>query len=239
MSENSVVLDEFGQQALDRLNGIVATRNEKAGIIAAASGDSQQLLEALRDSSDNAQVVKISKEIEALDEKREALFAKRDEILKPVVAETQAKASEGAEGLTAEVDELDSQIRAAKNFLKSMYGDSVIEKVTALVGRKNRSSGGSNGTGRRIRGFDVYVDGTLATLKNAKGEDTSNLSAGAKAAGVDTATIQSAFFEAQGTKDVESFKPTVEFQVTDKEGNAHTVKCVQVTKNPGDAEPGA
>ena len=235
MTENSaqVVLDEFGQTAVDRLNSIISNRNQKAGILAAANGDAQALLEALRESSDNADVVKINTNIDQLESKLFELESKRDEILKPIVAELQTKAQEGSEGLTAEVDELDSKIRASKNFLKMTYGEGSLALVTSLVGRKNRTNG-SGGTGRRIRGFDVYVGGRLALMKNAKGEETSNLSAGAKACNVSTATFQELFFTTQGTKEVEHFKPEISFTVTDKDGNEHQVKCVQAIKNVAD-----
>lgn len=223
-------LDEFGKTAVERLNSIINTRNEKAGILAAATGDAQALLEALRESSDNKEVISINEKIDKFNEELLQLELKRDEILKPIVAEIQSKASEGSEGLTAEVDELDTKIRASKNFLKTTYGEDVLSLVTALVGRKNRSNGNGS-TGRRIRGFDVYVSGKLALMKNGKGEDTSNLSAGAKACNVSTADFQKAFFTAQGTQEVDQFKPTVEFVVTDKNNNEHMVKCVQVVKN--------
>jgi hypothetical protein len=228
-SAPAVVLDDFGTQAKERLGTLISKRNEKAGTIAAANGDSQGLLENLRVSSDDKTVVSLNEQIAALDEKKLALETKRDEILKPLVEEIKANAASKVEPLMAEVDELDKQIRAASNYLKSMYGAESVADLPALISRKGRETGGSNG-GRRVKGFDVYVDGVIATLRDAKGVERSNLAAAAKVAGVETSDIQKGFFEAQGTTESKSYKDSVEFTVVGKKDDKEhtfTVKCVR------------
>ena len=129
---------------------------------------------------------------------------------------------------------MDKQIKAATNYLKSMYGAEATASLPNLTSRKGRETGGSNG-GRRVKGYDVYVDGTIATLRDAKGVDRSNLAAAAKVIGVDTKAIQEGFFTAQGTTDSKSYKDEVEFVVT-HDGKDFTVRCVRgKDEDPSDA----
>ena len=234
-SAPAVTLDDFGQQAYDRVKVLIGSRNEKAGTIAAASGDSQGLLESLRDTSDDPQVVEFRKQIEDLDAKLFALETARDAVLAPIVEKVKADSAHLVEPLTAEVDEMDKQIKAATNYLKSMYGPEAVATLPALANRKNREAGAGNG-GRRVKGYDVYVDGTIATLRDAKGVDRSNLAAAAKVVGVETADIQAGFFTAQGTQDSKSYKDSVEFVVTGKDADGtakdFTVKCVRGKDEP-------
>jgi hypothetical protein len=237
-SAPAVVLDDFGTQAKTRLGDLIAKRNAKAETIAAASGDSQGLLENLRTSSDDKTVVSLNEQIAALDEKKFALETKRDEILKPLVESIKADAAAKIEPLTAEVDEFDKQIRAASNYLKSMYGAEAVADLPNLVSRKGRETGGGNG-GRRVKGFDVYVDGVIATLRDAKGVERSNLAAAAKVAGVETADIQKGFFDAQGTTESKSYKDSVEFTVAgkkDDKDHTFTIKAVRGKDDDSDSE---
>lgn len=227
-SAPTVKFDDFGQQAYDRVATLIASRNEKAGTIKAAQGDAQGLLEALRTSSDDATVVKINAQLETLLAQVESLETKRDEILAPIVEDIKSNAASKVEPLTAEVDEMDKQIRAASNYLKSMYGAEAVNGLPALLARKGRETGGANG-GRRVKGFDVYVDGNLATLRDAKGVDRTNLAAAAKAIGVETADIQKGFFEAQGTTEAKDYKAEVSFTI-EHDGKTFVVKCVRPTE---------
>ena len=233
-SAPAVILDDFGQQAYDKVKSLIEKRNEKAGTIAAASGDAQALLESLRVTSNDPNVVTINAKLEELNGQVLALEAKRDEILKPQVEKIKTDAASHVEPLTAEVDEMDKQIKAATNYLKSMYGAEATASLPTLASRKGRETGGSNG-GRRVKGYDVYVDGTIATLRDAKGVDRSNLAAAAKVIGVDTKAIQEGFFTAQGTTDSKSYKDEVEFVVT-HDGKDFTVRCVRgKDEDPSDA----
>lgn len=231
----TAVLDDFGKQAYSKVKDLIGKRNEKAGTIAAASGDAQGLLESLRESSDDPQVTAINTKLEELKSQVLALEGKRDEILKPQVEKIKADAASHVEPLTAEVDEMDKQIKAATNYLKSMYGEDVAKSLPSLLSRKGRETGGANG-GRRVKGYDVYVDGTIATIRDAKGVDRSNLAAAAKVIGVDTKAIQEGFFTAQGTTDSKSYKDEVEFVVS-HDGKDYTVRCVRgKDEDPSDSE---
>ena len=233
----TVQLDEFAQQAVTNTTALINQRNEKVGLIKAAEGDPQALLEALRKSSENAEVVKINAQIDKLTDSLYALETRRDELLKPEVEAVRKDASSKVEAVTAEVDTLDTQIRAAKNFLKQIYGEAALSGLPEMTGRKNRESDGS---GSRIRGFDVYVDDTLATQRDGKGVERSNFSAAAKAAGVDTVTLQEGFWAAQGTKDSKQFKDRVEFTVTEpakgeEAAKTHKVVAVRTPKSDDEA----
>lgn len=215
----AVVLDDFGKQAVEQASALIAQRNEKVGILQAAQGDPQGLLEALRKSSDNAEVVKINGQIDKVNDQLLALETKRDEILKPVVEEMRANAASQAETVTAEVDTIDAKVKSARNFIKQMYGEAALDLLPDMLGRKNRPSHDGEGGGKRVRGFDVYVDGELATQRDGQGNVRSNFAAAAKLAGVDTVTLQEGFWTAQGTQNSKEFKERVEFTVTQPKGN--------------------
>lgn len=228
----AVTLDDFGKQAIEQATTLINQRNQKVGILQAAQGDPHGLLVALRESSDDPQVVKINEQIDKLNDQLLALETKRDELLKPQVEAMQADAKAQQESVTAEVDAIDAKVKSARNFIKQMYGEAALSLLPDMLGRKNRDGSASGeGSGKRVRGFDVYVDGNLATQRDGKGVERSNFSAAAKAAGVDTVALQHAFYEAQGSQDSKSWKDRVEFTVTDKDGKSHTVVAVRQPKD--------
>lgn len=224
-------LDDFGAQAFTKTVTLIGERNEKAGVIQAASGDSEGLLEALRKTS--PLVTEVNTQIDKLNAALEAAELKRDEILKPEVEKIKADSASQVEPLTAEVDELDKSIRAATNYLKQMYGEDVAKALPHLTSRKGRAANGTGGGTKRVRGFDAYVDGVLATMRDGKGVERSNLAAAARVVNVETTVIQAGFFEAQGTTESDKYKDSVEFTVTGKDDDgkekSFTIKCVRST----------
>lgn len=218
-------VDEFGLALKERLLGTINERNEIVARLKGAEGDEATLLDNLRENSTNPEVQKYTKAIEELDNKREALWNKRDELLKPEIEAAQSGTN--VEEETAKVDALDKQVRSALTYLKETYGENSVTDLPALLGRKNRSKGSGSGEGgKRIRGFDIWVDGKLATSRDANGVERSNFSAAAKAVGVDTKTLQEAFWKEQGTQDAKEYKDRVEFTITVGEGDeakTHTV----------------
>lgn len=241
-----MALDEFGQSLKERLVASIEERNTVVARLKAAEGDESTLLETLRETSDNPDVVKINAAIEDLDNKREALFQRRDEILRPIVEQTLSGTSETVEADTAKADAADKAIRSGMNYLKETYGEDAVSDLPDLISRKNRSKSGGGEGGKRIRGFDIWVNGKLATSRDAQGVERSNFSAAAKAVGVDTRILQDAFWEAQGTQDSKQFKDRVEFNVTVGEGDAaktHTVVAKRLTEEQtpqaSDKEPAA
>ena len=233
----TVNLDEFGKQAVEQANTLIAQRNEKVGLLLAAQGDPQGLLEALRNSSENPQVVKLREQIDKLNDQLLAAETKRDELLKPEVDAMRADAESKQESVTKEVDEIDAKVKSARNFIKQMYGENALTLLTDMVARKNRASSDGEGSGKRIRGFDIYVDNTLAVQRDGKGVERSNFAAAAKLAEVDTVTLQQGFWDAQGTQDSKKFKERVEFTVVaqgkgeDGEDVSHTIVAVKTPEH--------
>lgn len=236
---NDKPLDEFGVMAKERLLAQVEQYNALASRVKAAEGDPQALLENLRESyTEDEQVAKITAAIEDLDNKREALFNKRDSLLKPVVEKMVEEAKSGLGDAEQQAQEIAKVIKSARNYIETTYGPSHLEDVPALVGKRRAGGGGGGGTGaRRVRGYDVYVDGTLATAPDAQGNKKSNLAAAAKALGVDTEDLRNLFFQAAGSDDSKSWGNTVEFDVTVTEDGKESVKHLvckrQVTATPG------
>ena len=87
--------------------------------------------------------------------------------------------------------------------------------------------------GRRIRGFEVYIDGKLSAIKNKDGVLKSTFSCAAKELEVDTVDLQRAFFEAAGSEDVkgDSFPDVVTFEFKD-----HNIKVAKVDESDTDSE---
>lgn len=224
-------LDEFGQMALTNLKQVIDKYNGLASRVKAATGDPGALLDNLRETyTEDETVNKIRAAIEELDNKREALFTRRDEILKPVVEAKVAEAKEGLGGAEEEANDLLKTVRAGLKYISDLYDERHLKDLPPLVGKAKSTGGGQGGSGRRIRGFDVYVDGTLSQMRDGKGEKRSNLATAAKEIGVDTEVLRDAFFRAAGTEDSAKYPATVEFTVSvDEKGEDGAVK--QVTKS--------
>ncbi|HET7713328.1 MAG TPA: hypothetical protein VFK94_02735 [Patescibacteria group bacterium] len=232
----SAPLDEFGQDAKNRLATTIEQRNALVAQLKATQGDPQELLEALRETSDDPQIVKMREQINTLNDKLYELETKRDEALKPLVEQMRAEAAQGSEGVSEKADALDKTIKAGMNYLKELYGEAALEGLPSVLPRKNRATPGKGGGegGKRIRGFDWTVDGILQTSRDAKGVERSNTAAAAKAIGVETATLQEKFWEAAGTRDSAKYPARVEFTVSVGEGDdakTHTVVAARLTED--------
>lgn len=221
-------IDEFGQQLKERLANTINEHNALAARVKAASGDEQSLLETLRENNDNEQAQKITAAIEDLDNKREALINKRDEILKPIAQQMIEDSKAGLGDAEAKAADLLKTIKQGKGYLVDTYGEGADNGLPEVVGKRRAASGGTGGGSgqRRIRGFDVYIDGTLATGRNGKGEQVSNMAAAAKTLGVDTDDLRNAFWEAAGTDDSSKYPPVVEFTVTVTEDDKPVTKSI-------------
>lgn len=210
-----VPLDEFGTMAHAKLAGQIKEYNDLVRLVKAADGDPQSLLEELRKSSDDPTVVKIREAIDELNTKLFNLETKRDELLKPKVAEFAANAKASLGDKPEKMEKLGKSIKTARAYLADTYCVEVLEDLPPLEGK--RGGGGSAGAGtgaRRIRGFDFFVDGNLVTSRDAKGNESSNAAAAAKALGLTTEDIRQAFWSAAGTDDSSKYPPLVTFTVT-------------------------
>lgn len=224
-------LDEFGQMALSNLRATIEKYNALASRVKAATGDPQALLDNLRESyTEDEQAVKIRTAIEDLDDKREKLVTALDNILKPIVEQQVNAAKEGLGTAEEEANDLLKTVRAGMKYIGDLYDERHLSDLPALVGKSRAGGGGGQGGGgRRIRGFDVYINGTLAAMRNGKGVQVSNMATAAKELGVETEVLRDAFFAAAGTDDPKKYPAKVEFTVSvDEKQEDDSVK--QVTK---------
>lgn len=228
-STQTMTLDEFGKMALDRYNATVEEYNSLVTVIKAASGTYEDILNAVKADESDSQVAKFAQAIEKHEAALQKLNAELDAYARPIADERSKAGSQNVEEETAKADVLHKTIRTARNYLTESYGEGVLEGTPDVMRRTNRASGGSGG--KRIRGFDVYVDEKLATMKDAKNVERSNFAAAAKAAGVETVALQKAFYEAAGSENKDEWPNRVEYSVTDKDGNAHAIVAVRLTED--------
>jgi hypothetical protein len=208
-------LDDFGKMAKERLLATINEYNALAAQAKAANGDPNELLDTLREVyEEDENVNKIRATIEDLDDKREKLVSKMDEILRPVVQQRIEAAKQGTEGLDEKLKDLKATVTAGRKYITDLYGEDNLADLPKVAGTRGPNAGGGAGGGRRIRGFDVFVDGELATSLNAKKERVSNMATAAKQIGVETEVLRDAFFAAAGTDDSSKYPPIVEFTVS-------------------------
>lgn len=207
-----MALDQFGQMALQRYIDIVSDYNSKVQKTKAVSSKEEFEAHFVENAPELAE---INAEVERIRSALESALARRVVQATPLVEPAyEAALKDTGVDLTA-LDEQLKTIKVSKTYLTSNYGEDVLEG-TPDIERRRTSNSGSTGTsgGRRIRGFDIYVNGVLAQSKNAKGEMRSTLSIAAKTMNVDTTALQRAFFEAAGGEDpnAEGFPTVVEFE---------------------------
>jgi uncharacterized protein YutE (UPF0331/DUF86 family) len=211
-----IALDDFGKLAVEKYVTTVEDYNRQ--VLASKSVDSiEDFKEQFQTSWEG--VADINAKIEQLESALEDLLAKRMLKVEPVLSAEYAKALE-ASGVNPEaLKELLKTINGTKKYLVMMYGEAVLEDTPKVEARRSAAGGNAGTGGRRIRGFDVYIDGTLAAKENAKGEMKSTFSIAAKELGVETTELQRAFFEAAKSEDVKSddFPQVVDFVFKDKE----------------------
>jgi len=214
-------LDDFGKVALQRYIQVVEQHNALVAKTKAVESKEKFaeafMNEALELSEFNAQ-------IEKLESALEDLKGQRLVVATPLITPAYEAALAGVGVDPEQVKELKKQISASAKYLTSMYGDAVL--ADAPKPDAMRAAGGSTGGGgRRIRGFEVYVDGVIQGAKNADGVFKSTFSHAAKALEVETVELQRAFFEAAGQEDTkaDSFPALVEFEFKGK-----TVRAAKV-----------
>jgi seryl-tRNA synthetase len=199
------VLDEVGLVVYNKLVELSEKHNSNVQTIKAAKGDSQALLETLRESyTDNEEVNQLREAIEKLQMNLFRAEEKRDQLLKPVVAQMKEQASEGTEELEETNKELKTQIRAAQKFIKTIVTDD--ETLKALMPKLKSDTSGGGGTGTRRIQHRNWIVGD---------EEFCSASAAAAKLNVATADFQSAFFEAAGSDQKEKWPEEVTFKVGD------------------------
>jgi len=225
-------LDEFGQQAVTRLIATINQRNELVAQIKAAGGDIESLIDEIKEGDDDEKVVKTREMITQLEDRLTQAQAALHEYASQKANERVKDRSVDLAALNTQADALDSKIKSGVKYTEMEFGPATKSALPHLTARKGRANPVKSGEGqRRIRGMDVYVDGTHATSKDAKGVERSNFSAGAKLAGVETRALQEAYWTAAGTRDVNTLADghIARFTVTDAEGKAHEVSVTKLS----------
>lgn len=219
-------LDDFGKTFLENYISLVEAYNVQVGAVKAV--DSKENFAAHFVEND-PQFSEINEQIAQLEWQIEQLEAQRNKTAEPLI-DTAYQAALAGSGVDPEVLKQNlASIRAAAKYLTTMYGDEVLKDTPKTESVKSGGGGGATG-GRRIRGFDIYVDGVRAEQKNTKGEMRSTFTAAAKVLEVEVVDLQRAFFAEAGLEDVkaETFPTLVEFTFPDKDETPHNIKIVKV-----------
>jgi hypothetical protein len=227
-------LDDFGQLALAKYNDTLTDYNGK--VKAAKSVSSvEEFTETFMETA--PELAEINAQIEKISQAMEAALAKRLSVATPLITPAYEAAVKGSGVDLVALDEQLKLLRTTAKYLTAVYGDDVLEGTEKIEGRGK--SGGNSGTGgRRIRGFEIYIDGKLSAVKTKEFTDKdgvvhpsvlkSTFSCAAKELEVDTVELQRAFFEAAGSENVkdESFPDVVEFQFKD-----HNIRAAKVDED--------
>lgn len=213
-------LDDFGKVALAKYTDTLASYN--------AQVKQAKSVESIDDFTETfmataPSLAEVNAKIEKIENALEALLAERLSMATPLIGPAyEAAVKDSGVDVTA-LDEQLKLLRTTAKYLTAVYGDDVLEGTDKIESRKGKGGGSGTG-GRRIRGFDVYIDGKLAGQPNKDGVIKSTFSIAAKELGVETVDLQRAFFEEAGSEDVkkDDFPVSVEFDFAD-----HTVRVVK------------
>ena len=231
----TVIADDFGRMAYTKVLNDSKLLESKQAEVDAYQGNASAMLDRFRETYGTD----ADSEADDTDRKRAAdlekaklavlkLEEQRDSVLNARITAATSDAAEKVGPLLADIEKLTAPVKSIRKTLVDMFGKDALYGLPAIKGVRTSSGSSAAGTGSpRIRGFDIYVNGKLATQADQNGNQRSNLSAGAKAANVDTSVMQESFWTAQGTRDKEKFQPRVEFVVTDKDGNEQKVIAVK------------
>lgn len=222
-------LDDFGTMAVNKITGQVHERNSLHKALTAATGDRQGMLDELREAAEQGNnpdpaVNSLAAEISDLLSKVYDLETKRDAVLNAQIDATVDASGMDPKTVEAQIAALDEQINPGIKYLVGIYGPTVTGYLPAVEGKRTRKSSnlpGSTGQ-RRIRGVEVYVDGTKATTPDANGVQRSTFSAAAKVLGLDSVKpLQGAYTDLHGT-DPDKFPAEAEFDF-----DGHKVRVVK------------
>lgn len=231
-------LDEFGQEFVKRTTAETVKLNELITKRKGYSTDANEITIALYDALKEGNVpdglTVEPKVIEQYNKAREIVEKALDHFMKlsEATAKERVAQSVNAEEVAAldtEIDAISKKVKRARDMLALEYpgAETVLPDVVRKSGSGSSGTGKGSG-GRKLRGFTVTVDGTVAVLSNTEGKKVSSFSAGAKVLGIPTADLQRAYMAAAGTEDAEKFPETQDLTVTGSDGKEHPVN---ITRN--------
>lgn len=223
-------LDEFASLAKERLRSSIEERNSLISTLKASQGDRASLIESLRNQPLDGPLGKIQAAREKAYADFERLTNELNAQLEPMADEMLASGKANVEELTTKIGELDKMIVAGIKYFSDLYGSDVVADLPERTSLRGTRKSGE--TARRVRGFNFWVDGVLATSKDNKGQEVSNLAAAAKLCNVEAKDMREAFWQAQGTQDSAQYKDTVQFTLTNGD-NAYTVLAERNTTDKG------
>lgn len=228
-------LDDFGRMAVDRLVAQINDRNAQVDRLNSVGGDRVSRLDALRaevaEGKGDANVVAVQRQIDTLQEKIDNLKEDRDKALNAQIDAEIASSDVDPEALKEAVKVADSSIASGLRYAVGLYGEDVkllLPDQKPLKGSRRSGGGTGGGSGkRRLRGFDVYVDGVKATTPDKDGNQKSSFSAAAKVIGLDSVDPLSAAYRERNGDDPEKFpaEDTFSFQNGDKAFEVRAVRA--------------
>jgi hypothetical protein len=221
-------LDGFSRAFAEKLIGQIEEHNGYVAQIKATSTNLDDVMDTVRSNADDDTVVKAQDKIDELNDQLKDLEDRLRAYVKNKAEEILAARTDTTD--TAELDTkrkaLAETIGKGVGYLSDEYKiDKKLLPLPKVATLRGMSTGSSEDSGRRLRGFALVVDGKDALISGK-----STFSAGAKAAGVDTAALQDAYFKAIGTDDAEKFPPSATFSV-----NGHEVTAYRVDKTASKA----
>lgn len=239
-------LNDLGRMILATIREQAQAFNADAARYEAATGDRSKAVHDLRDSSDDAKVVKFRKWLEELDAKREKAVTEIDAYISENLMPASDLSEADAEALKASLAETRKEIKNGMDYFLSLPAVKSVENANLLLPElKGARKGVTKGTGTgapKPRVKAVYIDGTLVShdvVKDGKTEVKSSFTDAVKflsekhGVKIQTSDLHAGYFaEAKvEPKDWADGPDSVEyvFHVTDKDGASHN-HTVLVTK---------
>lgn len=230
-------LDDFGRMAVERLIAQTNARNVDVGRLNSVGGDRITRLDSMRselaagEGTYDASLVALVKQISTLEDKVADLKEQRDKALNAVIDAEVASSDVDPAALEEAIKAADANIRSGLNYATGIYGEDVkllLPESTPRKGSRKGSSASGGGSGkRRLRGFDVYVNGVKATTPDKDQVQRSSFSAAAKVVGLDSVDPLSAAYRERNGEDPDKFPAEDTFPFT-HEGATFEVRAVRV-----------
>jgi hypothetical protein len=228
-------LNNLAQLVLGTYEEQVAEYNSRQAKVDAATGDKEKAVHDLRNSSDDAKVVKFRKWQEELDAKREKAVNEIDAYIRENLISSDMT-PEQIEAEREALKELRAEIKNGAEYFLSLPAVKSLEGAENLLPkpagtRRSVSKGTGSGTPKpRVKA--IYIDGNLAShevTKDGKTEVKSSFTDAVKVLSdahkvkVETKDLHAGYFAEAGTTDVNAAPDSVEyvFSVTDKDGTNH------------------
>jgi hypothetical protein len=217
-----MTLDDFGKMALQKYADDVDQYNILVNKTKAVESRDKFQESFMETSPDLAE---FNENIEKLNSALETLLSQRLIAAQPLIEPAYQAALSGVGVDPESLKELKKKIAAAAKYMTIVYGEESLKDAPKPEAMKVAGTTSGTSGGRRIRGFDVYVDGELAGQKNAQGIIKSTFTYAAKVLEVETTDLQRAFFEEAKSEDIKAddFPSMVAFEL-----NGHNVKVMKV-----------